>query len=119
MPRVAIGIEDIGVKPPLDPMAYIFLKNVLKSRAWVAEIVGLSAKYGFERKFLRPNIDYAEANSAGSRGIYKYYWLEEGKVYEVSAPQSWRKIDRYFCEIKNNRAERIDRSKVEEWLKNH
>jgi len=81
--RISLSVEDIGA-----PFA---------RRAWIAEIIGYDEKFKYARKFLKPNVDYSDANSVGSRGVYKYYWLETGKIYEVSSPQTWRRTDRYFC----------------------
>jgi hypothetical protein len=44
-------------------------------------------------------VDFGPANSACSRGVYKYYWLDEMAYYEVSSPVSWGGTDRYFCEV--------------------
>jgi hypothetical protein len=88
------------------------------SRAWAAEITGLDPKYGFARKFLKPSVDYSEANSVGSRGVYRYYWLEEGKVYDVSSPKSWKRTDRYFCRVEDGNLIEMGKDEVKEWLKN-
>jgi len=88
------------------------------SRAWAAEITGLDPKYRFARQFLKPTVDYSEANSVGSRGVYRYYWLEEGKVYDVSHPKSWKRTDRYFCRVDDRELIEIDKDEVLEWLKN-
>ncbi len=70
------------------------------NRAWVAII-----KDYYQGKFLREfplgYKDYSEANSKGSRGVYKYYYLEEGYIYEVSEPTSWKNTDRYFCRVED------------------
>jgi hypothetical protein len=68
-----------------------------KLAPWVAEIVGTHPTFGFAREFLSPLRDYSEANSVGSRGVFLYYQLGVGKIYEVSARLSWKKKDRYFC----------------------
>lgn len=68
-------------------------------RSWCAEIIGHDPRYGYARRFLSCKRDYRTANSVGSRGVYKYYILESGHIYEVSSPLSWRKVDRYFCRV--------------------
>lgn len=37
----------------------------------------------------------------GSRGVYRYYLLEPGKIYEISQPTSHNHCRRYFCVIQN------------------
>lgn len=88
-------------------------------RYWVAEITGTCPKYKYQRVFLRYKKDYSEANSIGSRGVYAYYILEDGKIYEVCAPTSWKNTDRYFCTIENGELIRLSSEEVEklEWLK--
>lgn len=83
---------------------------------WVAEIVGLRWDGRLERRFLRPNRDYRNANSLGSRGVYFYYLLDEGPIYEVFARTSWKSSERYFLRIVNGQEERIDQEEVLRWL---
>ena len=106
--RVAIRIEDIRKRRNGRPLSTnMFLKqgHLYKRRAWVAKISwGFN---GIEREFLNPARNYQNSNGPGSRGIFLYYWLPDG-IYEISAPINWKKVDRYFCMVKNNKLERID-----------
>jgi len=88
-------------------MSRIVLKaEVIKeSIPWCAEIIGFSEKYIFERKFLNAAFDYSEANITGSRGIYKYYWLKPGGLYEVYLPGNPDK--RYYCVIEDGQIKKI------------
>lgn len=70
-------------------------------RHWVAEILGESERFGFDRHFLSGDLDYSRANGAGSRGVRKRFILESGKLYEVKEQVSWRRDDRYFCIVTN------------------
>src|SRR5690606_16785198 len=66
--------ERIGLPPVRYPLAALVGANTRDtSTPWVAEIVGLSAKYGYERRFLRGKEDWTRANSPGSRGVYFYF----------------------------------------------
>lgn len=94
-------------------------KGTIPSRAWVCKIIGEDPKYKFKREFLRPNIDYSQANSVGSRGVFAYYNLENDNVYEVSSPASWKNTDRYFCRIENDAIIYMEKDEVLEWLKSH
>ncbi|MCM0627359.1 hypothetical protein M5J14_22950 [Lysinibacillus sp. OL1_EC] len=53
-----------------------------KHKTWVAEIVGLDAKYGFNRQFINGQED------ENIRGLF--FTLEEGKVYDVNCAQRGR-----------------------------
>lgn len=79
--------------------------------AWVDHIVAL-APHGLRKERISGHVDYTEANSVGSRGVYCYYFLEPGHLYHVSAPVSWCHVDQYFCVI-NERCE-IERLTIEE-----
>src|SRR5690606_3140634 len=50
-------------------------------RPWVDELVASSGE--IRRVRLVGYKDYSEANAVGSRGIYYYYHLREGRVYEI------------------------------------
>lgn len=89
------------------------------SRSWCCEIVGVDPVYKLKRRFLKPNVDYSEANSMGSRYVYAYYNLDEGKVYEVSAPVSRKHTERYFCKIVQDKIVYMGKDDVLEWAKNH
>jgi hypothetical protein len=85
---------------------------------WVAEIVGLSEKYCFERIFLKFKKDYAQSNSKGSRGVYAWYLLETGKCYEIKERVTWKRWERYFVTTNNDGSyQKLDKEEVFEWLK--
>ena len=105
-----------------EPIAHIpgILKriglNLVSNRSWVAEISGFDNRFGYKRKFLRPKHDYSKSNSRGSRGVYANYFPEHHKIYEVSAPKSWKSIDRYFCVFDNGGEHRLTEEEVRECL---
>jgi len=66
---------------------------------FVAEITGFHVKFKYERTFLQCKKDYKNANSKGSRGVYAWYILESGKIYDVLEPYSWKGSHRYFCTV--------------------
>ena len=101
----ALGSDPVGFK--------------LKSRGWVAQIVGIHVKYKYDRLFLSPSsIDYSGSSSSMNRGVYHIYVLDEGKFYDVSFPCSWSSTDRYFCRVINGVVEMVSKCEVDEWLKN-
>lgn len=111
------------IRPKVEPMLYALdhilglgYKECVKPRHWVAEITGLDSKYGFKRKFLSQKKDFSKSNSVGSRGVYANYMLEYGKVFEVSAPKSWRRTDRYFL-LAGQVDKVLSREEVLQWVK--
>lgn len=86
-------------------------------RAWVAEITGTDPKFGFKREFLSGQRDYSDSNRPGTRGIETTYWLEEGKIYEISAPLSWKNTDRYFATIRDGQQVRLRKNEIMEALR--
>jgi hypothetical protein len=112
--RAAVTIEDIRSQGHGGPLLGMVAG---KSRAWVALVSMVGSRLC--RKFLRPHaMDYSRANSVGSRGVFKCYWLEtgDGMIYEVSAPQSWSSTDRYFCVVTiDGEISRVDRDYVESY----
>lgn len=91
-----------------------------KPHYWAAKITGRDPKYGYARSFLRPKIDYAKSNSAGSRGVFLWYIFESGEIYEVSSPVSWKRTRRYFCMVtEDGDIVEIGKEEVEEWINEH
>lgn len=68
-------------------------------RPWVAHIMGRDLKFKYKREFLKPTKDYTHANSKGTRGVFLWYILESGNIYEVNQQISWKNWDRYFCTV--------------------
>lgn len=70
------------------------------ARTWVAEVVGITAAGRIERKFVDGLKDYSDANGVGSRGVYKYYVLREGPLYEiVDRPGYGKPQRRRYCYV--------------------
>lgn len=79
---------------------------------WIAEIIGMHPTYRFERKFVKPQKDYSDGNSKGSRGVMLYFVVEEGRLYEISKRTSWKGSSRYFFRIENGREEKLTEQEV-------
>lgn len=95
------------------PMGYFQFKS---AKPWVARITGRDPKYGFARQFVRGQIDYSQANSKGSRGVYLYFTLSPG-VYEVYARLSWKRSKRYFVRANDDGTkDEISKEEVLAWL---
>lgn len=93
------------------------LLGKIPSRAWVARVKYIRGNY-VHREFLQGKKDYAKANSVGSRGVTAHYFLSDG-LYEVSAPQSWKHIDRYFAYIEDGELWRVTREEAIIWVNDH
>jgi hypothetical protein len=48
---------------------------------------------------MKPNRDYSKANGVGSRGVYDYYVLKPGNIYEIIEVLSWKRSRRYYAFI--------------------
>ncbi len=85
-------------------------------RPWVAEITGWRGGRWYEREFLDGNKDYSQANSIGSRGVYLYYYLREGRIYEVNELSGRTRSRRYFCTVCDGAVIEMDASEVQDAL---
>lgn len=75
---------------------YHALKGLVRlPRPYVAKLVGLSERFGFEREFVSPFTDYTSANAPGSRGVELNYFLGPG-LYEVRERLSWKRWRKYI-----------------------
>lgn len=81
IPQVAdaLGVQMRRGKP-VDP---------LNPRPWVAEITGTHPTWRWDRKFLPARVDYTHANSRATRGVWFWWTLESGHVYEARYRTSW------------------------------
>lgn len=87
---------------------------------WVAEITGRHPKFKLSRQFLSSKRDYSKSNGRGSRGVYLWYILESGKLYQVDEMVSRRNRERYFCTVTpEGEIKIVGNEEVEEWLNTH
>lgn len=63
-------------------------------------------------EYMHGQADYSQANSVGSRGVYKYFFLKETELYQVAAPQSFRRTKHYFCRVMHGQIEEISMEEV-------
>lgn len=67
-------------------------------RPWIAQLLGLDTKRGYERRFVDGARDYTEADRRG-RGTKLYFQLEHGRLYEVNRWRSRYKEERFFVRV--------------------
>lgn len=120
--RDAVDFSRGGSAPARSAVGTANLRRVVRylnrPKPWVARITARDPRFGFVREFLDGQRDYADANSTGSRGVFRWYHLEEGFVVEVNAPASWKHADRYFARASQGQLVRMTRDEVEAWLDN-
>ena len=81
---------------------------------WVARITGRDPKHGLAREFLRGSVSFRDVeDELGARGVYRWFELEEGALFEVNAPLSWTSADRYFCRSERGRVVRMTREEID------
>lgn len=86
-------------------------------RPWVAEIVGLEGSARFLLEWQHGRKDYRRANSDGSRGIWVWYTLREGRYYWVQSLESWSRTERYYCRIEQDEASHMTEEEVRTCLR--
>jgi hypothetical protein len=85
---------------------------------WVAEIMGFNEKYGYERRFLRGELDITGAIYRGRRGVVRWYIIDSGHVYEVKEQTNYKAFDHYFCTVDDEGdIVRFEKEVVDAWLK--
>lgn len=92
--KAAISVEWIG-KNTDDFQRWLGEKPL--RMPWCAR-VDLKAR-GFDRSFLSKKVDYIHANSKGSRGVFVWFVLESGFVYEIKRNTSWHNSERIFVRV--------------------
>jgi hypothetical protein len=121
----SLKIEAVGDNVRQEMMAYCKMLNAMEPGLgnhtfgkipftyWVARLTGFDDYYGYKRQFLKSKKDYTEANSKGSRGVYLYFLLETGEVYEAKGPKG-----RYFCVVTDDGdIDKVTKEYVDKWLK--
>jgi len=88
----------------------------LPSCYYVTEITGVHPRGGFTKQFLKPFVDYSNANSVGSRGATASYFLSENKLYEVQHNLNWKKQMHYFCKTVNGKIIHLTTEEAIQWL---
>lgn len=71
-----------------------------KHKTWVAELIGLDAKFGFNRQFVVGSEDEEV------RGLF--FTLEEGKVYDVNCARDGRE----YATVRNGQVVELSQNEV-------
>jgi hypothetical protein len=60
--------------------------------------------------------DYRYASKRGSRGIYLWFLLEQGRLYCVRELVSWTKHETYYVTARDGEVVRLNSEEVDAWL---
>lgn len=105
--RATIGLEHIGA---LDDRSTAHTPTICEV---YRDSIGV-----IRHRPLRGRRDFARANRRGSRGIYRWYILEQGKLYWVREQRGWTESISYYVTATNGEALRLDDGAADEWLRN-
>lgn len=100
--KAAFSAEAIGLDAATEVTARrfgLYRWFYRQSKPWVAEITGLCPRYGYARTFLRHKADYKNANSKGTRGVWFWWTLESGRIYETRYRTSWKNVVHRFMTV--------------------
>jgi len=99
----ALGIGEIAVYDCEGGFYELPWGNTKVGRPWIAEIIGLDQKFGFERQFLRTIALEFYKGSPSRLAVYMDD-LKVGIFYEMKNPSSWKHSDvrRYIRILKKD-----------------
>ncbi|MFA6851338.1 MAG: hypothetical protein WCS30_13430 [Selenomonadaceae bacterium] len=70
-----------------------------KFTPYCKKVLGVYRNGFVKTEEMKPNRDYSNANSVGTRGVYDYYILAPGEVYEVMEVESWTRAAKYYLYV--------------------
>ncbi|MFB7896048.1 hypothetical protein ACFC1B_06935 [Streptomyces xiamenensis] len=81
------------------------------------ELTGLLGR-GFQRQLLKPKQDWSQANSKGTRGVWLYWTLTAGPVYEARYRITWTSpyTHRFLYVTPDGGLHDATEEEVREWL---
>ena len=86
--RATIGVEAVGLDPGREHQYRrlgIDREMWRRTRPWLAEVT-VDAGGRLRRRFLRAKVDYRRADRQGRRGVWYWWVIDEGRVYQL---QHW------------------------------
>lgn len=124
MPKQVIKLEAIGFQARDAGLSTLRMASSLgcldvfsrRRNPGVWRITGVGLSGHLLKTRLRADVDYSEANSVGSRGVYFYYVLDDGGIYEVFEWLSWKSSRTYYCRAVDGRREHLNMEQVLRWL---
>lgn len=87
--KATLGLEQIGAGSPEVAEVYRDASGILRHRK------------------LPGRRDYARANKRGTRGIYRWFVVEDGKLYCVRAQTGWTEFDTYYVTAREGAIVRV------------
>ncbi|MFW6033947.1 MAG: hypothetical protein ACOC9R_02325, partial [bacterium] len=88
---------------------------VHRERPWVAEITGHRGG-DYARRFVRHQVDRRRANARETRGVWWWWVLESGRIYEMSLREDGRHRRRFVTVDGGGDIIDMSRGEVDAWL---
>lgn len=86
---------------------------------WVNELTGVMLSGAFLSRRLKPKADYTHANSKGTRGVWLFWTLECGPVYQARYRTTWTDWhERILTVAPDGRILDVTEEEAREWLAN-
>jgi hypothetical protein len=109
--KASLALEHIGANGDAALRQFGILGGAGRSGPWVDQLTAAG------RVVVPCRNDYSKANSRGSRGVYRCFILESGRLYEVHERLSWRSSRNYFCAVtERGDIYELNQQEVAEWL---
>ena len=78
-------------------------------RPWIAEIRGTDERFGYQRRFIRPSIEYGKKD----RPETLWYALRDGRLHEVQRHVKGAKLERVFVEVRDGKPVEITKDELD------
>jgi hypothetical protein len=79
---------------------------------WLAKIDGFDRMHVFKRTFIDSVVDYSQANSKQSRGVFLYWHLDDG-VYQACLGRNY---ETEFFQVSEGEKTTLGKDEVCEWI---
>lgn len=118
--KTVFAAEALGLSPAehrrADAVGHL-RREQRNTRPRVSELTGLFGR-GFARRELRPKEDWSQSNSRGTRGVWLYWTLTAGPVYEAFYRTTWKSphLTRYLYVTADGDLMDATEEEVRKWL---
>lgn len=116
----ALTAEEAAVEPSGPGYAAMHQAEQYRDRRpWLAEIIGYDPKYGYERQFLKSQVDWrgATGRKGPMHGAVHCWTLRLDRVYEAWQPDGYSREHRsYLRATPDGDVTEITREEVDAWL---
>lgn len=117
--KAAFSAEVAGVPRHL-PRSYVWRASGVRlpnERPWLAEITGRDSRFGYTRAFRKAKVDYREASKDDARGVWFWWTLESGCIYETRhRTRDGASVHRFLRVTDDGDVADMTAGEVEQWL---